>query len=430
MTITIDGVDGIGEIQPGDDLAQIIAEKAPWLRDGDILVVTSKIVSKAEDRFTDANREDAIDAETVDVVARKGRTRIVRNALGLVLAAAGVDTSNVPGGRSLLLPKDPDASARRLRADIRVHLGVDVAIVITDTMGRAWRTGQIDTAIGLAGLPAIRDLRGTTDDHGAPLDVTMPAIADELAGAGDLVKSKTTRLPIAVVRGFDIAPGEDGPGATAMIREKNEDLFHLGAAEARQLGRREAIHARRTVREFRDEPVPSADIAAAVAAAVTAPAPHHSTPWRFVHVTRHRRALLEAMRHAWIRDLRSDGFSDAQIDKRISRGDVLWRAPEIVVPGVVRDAAHPYPDARRAQAERDMFTVAAGAGIENFLIALAGRGLGSAWISSTMFCPGVVREALDLDDDFEPLGTVAIGYARSEPPQRPPRDANDYLLHR
>ena len=162
MTITIDGVDGIGEIQPGDDLAQIIAAKAPWLRDGDILVVTSKIVSKAEDRFTDADREDAIDAETVDVVARKGRTRIVRNALGLVLAAAGVDTSNVPGGRSLLLPKDPDASARRLRADIRVHLGVDVAIVITDTMGRAWRTGQLDTAIGLAGLPAIRDLRGTT----------------------------------------------------------------------------------------------------------------------------------------------------------------------------------------------------------------------------------------------------------------------------
>ncbi len=430
MTITIEAIDGIGEIQPGDDLAHIISDRAGWLRDGDILVVTSKIVSKAEGRFTDADRDHAIDSETVDVVARKGRTRIVRNALGLVLAAAGVDTSNVPKGRSLLLPKDPDESARRLRAGLRQRLGLDVAVVITDTLGRAWRTGQVDTAIGLAGIPPIRDLRGAYDDHGEPLEVTMPAIADELAAAADLIKGKTTRIPVAVVRGFDVALGSDGPGAAALVRDIDEDLFWLGTAEARELGRQEAVAARRTIREFRDAPVATRDISAAVAAAVTAPAPHHSTPWRFVHVTRKRTALLEAMRRAWIDDLRNDGFDERQITKRIARGDVLWRAPELVVPGVVRDAAHPYPDRRRATAERDMFTVAAGAGIENFLIALASRGLGSAWISSTMFCPGVVREVLELDDDFDPLGTVAIGYPHAEPKPRPPRDAGDFLLQR
>src|SRR5699024_6453983 len=141
----------------------------------------------------------------------------------------------------------------------------------------------------------IRDLRGAYDDHGEPLEVTMPAIADELAAAADLIKGKTTRIPVAVVRGFDVALGSDGPGAAALVRDIDEDLFWLGTAEARELGRQEAVAARRTIREFRDAPVATRDISAAVAAAVTAPAPHHSTPWRFVHVTRKRTALLEAM---------------------------------------------------------------------------------------------------------------------------------------
>lgn len=236
--LTVWAVDGIPEIVAGDDLPSIVTSAVGVLEEGDIVVVTSKIVSKAEGRQIRADdREDAITTETVRVVATKahtgGVTRIVENRLGLVLAAAGVDSSNTPQGTILLLPVDPDASARAICTALRLQNGVRVGVVISDTLGRAWRLGQTDIAIGAAGLRVLDDLRGTTDAGGRRLDATIIAVADELAGAADLVKGKATGMPVAVVRGRgDLVGDLDEPGARSIVRPSGEDLFRLGADEA------------------------------------------------------------------------------------------------------------------------------------------------------------------------------------------------------
>ncbi|MFJ2230296.1 MULTISPECIES: coenzyme F420-0:L-glutamate ligase [Streptomyces] len=425
---------GIPEVRAGDDLAKLIAATEPGLVDGDVLLVTSKIVSKAEGRIVEAtDREAAIDAETVRVVARRGTLRIVENRQGLVMAAAGVDASNTPAGTVLLLPEDPDASALAIRDGLRDALGVEVGVVVTDTFGRPWRNGLTDVAIGAAGVRVLDDLRGGTDAHGNPLGATVVATADELASAGDLVKGKASGLPVAVVRGLAhvVAPAEEtdaAGGARAMVRVAADDMFRLGTSEAV----REALYLRRTVREFTAEPVDPGAVRRAVAAAVTAPAPHHTTPWRFVLLEspESRTRLLDAMRDAWIADLRRDGRGEESIAKRVRRGDVLRDAPYLAVPCLVTDGSHSYGDERRDTAEREMFVVAAGAGVQNFLVALAGERLGSAWVSSTMFCRDVVREVLDLPDDWDPLGAVAVGHAAGEPRERAARDPEAYLTVR
>ncbi|MFD6533860.1 coenzyme F420-0:L-glutamate ligase [Streptomyces sp. NPDC060184] len=427
---------GLPEVRAGDDLAKLIAAAEPGLADGDVLLVTSKIVSKAEGRIVEAtDREAAIDAETVRVVARRGTLRIVENRQGLVMAAAGVDASNTPAGTVLLLPEDPDRSARAIRDGLRDTLGVEVGIVVTDTFGRPWRAGLTDVAIGAAGVRVLDDLRGGTDAYGNPLSATVVATADELAAAGDLVKGKAAGLPVAVVRGLghvvsaaDPDASEEETGARALVRGAADDMFRLGTSEAV----REAVTLRRTVREFTDDPVDPGAVRRAVAAAVTAPAPHHTTPWRFVLLESEesRTRLLDAMRDAWIADLRGDGKSEESIRKRVRRGEVLRSAPYLVVPCLVMDGSHQYGDERRDTAEREMFVVAAGAGVQNFLVALAGERLGSAWVSSTMFCRSVVREVLDLPGTWDPLGAVAIGRPATAPRERTARDAEDFLTVR
>lgn len=422
---------GIPEVRAGDDLAKLIAAAEPGLVDGDVLLVTSKIVSKAEGRIVEAaDREAAIDAETVRVVARRGTLRIVENRQGLVMAAAGVDASNTAAGTVLLLPEDPDASARAIRDGLRDTLGVETGVVITDTSGRPWRNGLTDVAIGAAGVRVLDDLRGGTDGYGNPLSATVVATADELAAAGDLVKGKAAGLPVAVVRGLPhvVSRVDDDSGARALVRGAADDMFRLGTSEAV----REAVTLRRTVREFTDEPVDPGAVRRAVAAAVTAPAPHHTTPWRFVLLesAESRTRLLDAMRDAWIADLRRDGRSEESIAKRLRRGDVLRGAPYLAVPCLVMDGSHTYGDERRDTAEREMFVVAAGAGVQNFLVALAGERLGSAWVSSTMFCRSVVREVLSLPPSWDPLGAVAVGHAVGVPRERAARDAEAFLTVR
>ncbi|WP_104090198.1 coenzyme F420-0:L-glutamate ligase [Cryobacterium sp. N19] len=241
---------GFGEITAGDDLADLIAEAAQSrLADGDIVAVTSKIVSKAEGRVVQAaDREQAITDETVRVVASRahpgGVTRIVENRQGLVMAAAGVDTSNAPEGVVLLLPVDPDASARAICSALRERTGLRLGVLITDTAGRPWREGQTDIAIGAAGLAVLDDLRGTADVSGRRLDVTVAAVADEIAGAADLVKGKTSGNPVAVVRGLGRLVGElDAAGARALQRPSDTDMFRLGTAEARAEGYAEGFAA-------------------------------------------------------------------------------------------------------------------------------------------------------------------------------------------
>ncbi|MFH7336570.1 coenzyme F420-0:L-glutamate ligase [Streptomyces sp. KHY 26] len=418
---------GFPEVQRGDDLAKLIAAAEPALADGDVVVVTSKIVSKAEGRILRAaDREAAIDAETVRVVARRGALRIVENRQGLVMAAAGVDASNTPAGTVLLLPEDPDASARAIRDGLRDVLGVEVGVIVSDTFGRPWRAGLTDVAIGAAGLRVLDDLRGGTDAYGNPLSATVVATADELAAAGDLVKGKAEGRPVAVVRGLSqVVDADAGAGARALVRGAADDMFRLGTSEAV----REAVTLRRTVRAFTEDPVDPGAVRRAVAAAVTAPAPHHTTPWRFVLLESagSRQRLLDAMRDAWIADLRRDGRSEESIAKRVRRGEVLRNAPYLAVPCLVMDGSHHYGDERRDAAEREMFVVAMGAGVQNFLVALAGERLGSAWVSSTMFCRDVVREALGLPPGWDPMGAVAIGHPAEAPRPRGDRDAGAFV---
>jgi coenzyme F420-0:L-glutamate ligase/coenzyme F420-1:gamma-L-glutamate ligase len=416
-------VTGLPEIAAGADLAALITAAAPGLADGDILVVTSKIISKAEARVVTGDREAAIDAEAVRTVARRGATRIVTTRHGLVLAAAGVDASNTAPGTVVLLPADPDDSARRLRAGIAKLAGVSVGVIVSDTLGRAWRTGQTDTAIGAAGVVPLRDHRGEADTFGNPLEVTVAAVADELAAAADLVKGKTLHIPVAIVRGLpELVTAQDGPGAAALIRPAAEDMFRLGTADV--------LAERRTVREFTAEPVDPAAVRRAVAAALTAPAPHHSEPWRFavLESAGARTTLLDAMLAAWRADLEHDGFTAAQITRRVRRGEPLRRAPLIIVPCLVTDAAHSYPDARRNAAERSMFVVAMGAAVQNLLVALAIEGLGSCWVSSTLFCREVAAAAAGLPEGWEPMGAIGVGHPAAPARPRPERDPDAFML--
>ncbi len=241
---------GIPELRPEDDLARAIATAAAWMSDGDIVVVTSKAVSKVEGRLIrvagdaaerERARRRAIDAETVRVVAQRGRTRIVQTRHGFVMAAAGVDTSNVRQDEIALLPVDADDSARRLRAGLKEALGVDVGVVISDTAGRPWRNGVVDFAIGVAGLSALQDLRGVLDGYGNRLVVTEIAVADELAAAADLVKGKLDGVPVAVVRGLSTV--DDSRGVMPLVRDAAEDMFWMGTAEAIEHGRNAAFAA-------------------------------------------------------------------------------------------------------------------------------------------------------------------------------------------
>lgn len=234
MTLSVWALDGIGEVVAGDDVAAIIVRHldAP-LQPGDVVVVTSKIVSKAAGLATSGDRDDLLDAETDRVVARRGPTRIVRTHSGLTLAAAGIDASNIAAGTVIALPADPDAAARELRAELVRLTGVEVGVIITDTAGRAWRVGQTDIAIGAAGVLPALSFEGVEDAYGNVLAVTAPAVADEIAAASDLVSGKLGGRPVVIVRGL---PPQwldaSAPGAASLIRDEDGDLFGLGARDA------------------------------------------------------------------------------------------------------------------------------------------------------------------------------------------------------
>ena len=384
--LTVLPVRGLPEFRPGDDLAAALAAAAPWLEDGDVVVVTSKVFSKTEGRLVpaptdpearDAVRRKLVDAETERVVARRGRTLIVVGKLGIVQAAAGVDGSNVRKDELALLPADPDASAARLRADLRRLCDVDVAVVVTDTLGRTWRVGQTDLAIGSAGLPVLHRYEGMHDAEGNELLVTEVALADELAAAADLVKGKLGGLPVAVVRGLH--PVDDGSTARDLVRPIDEDLFWLGTEEATAHGMREAAMLRHDVQAFAEEPVDEAAVRRAAGVALAPPTP----PIRFV----------------WLRD---PARRSALLDVIGAPGEPLRRAPELVLIFGTGD------------------TPAGGAAVQSFLVALAAEGLGSYWTSAVQ--QDAMRRVLDIPPGWQPVGAVAVGVP-AEPPQ--PRPVGD-----
>ncbi|MYH97267.1 MAG: coenzyme F420-0:L-glutamate ligase [Acidimicrobiia bacterium] len=230
MRLEIFGVEGLPEIEAGDDLAGMIAEAAD-LADGDVVVVTQKIVSKAENAMVAVDPDDplshkpVVEQESVRVLRRRGDLVISETKHGFVCANAGVDRSNVDSNQAALLPDDPDRSARRIRDGIRARSEVEVGVIVSDTFGRPWRRGVADVAIGVAGVRPILDLRGTPDAMGRELQVTEVAIVDELAAAAELVMGKTENVPVAVIRGIDPAWFGSGSVQADLVRPPNEDLF-------------------------------------------------------------------------------------------------------------------------------------------------------------------------------------------------------------
>jgi coenzyme F420-0:L-glutamate ligase/coenzyme F420-1:gamma-L-glutamate ligase len=383
-------VTGLPEFRPGDDLTGAVADAATWLRSGDVVVVTSKIVSKVEGRLVrvpadpderDRIRRRLVFEESVRIIARRARTLITENHLGIVQAASGIDASNVAGDELALLPADPDASALALRNGLRERLGVEVAVVVTDTMGRAWRVGQTDVAIGSSGLRVLHGYRGEVDRQGNELAVTEIAVADEVAGAADLVKGKLGAVPVAVVRGLPI--GDPAATARDLVRPVDEDLFRLGTEEAMVAGLRSAALLS-PVQAFDDTPVEPASLRWAVGAALT------SDAVRFVHL--------------------ADRARRKEVLAEIGASDVLYAAPEIVLAFAVDNP------------------VAGGASVQRLLVALAAEGLGAC--VAPLGPADRVRALLDLPGAWEPLGAVALGRPRAHVRHRPETEPDDRFLQR
>jgi len=425
--------------QGGDDLATVLLEalsaSGVEVEPGDVVCVASKVVSLVEGRSIPlppgdarAARQALARAEAAAIVAEAPWVVITRTPQGFVAANGGVDASNVAPGTALLLPEDPDASAARLHERLRVLTGREVGVIVTDTFGRAWRHGQTDVALGICGVPAIRDERGRTDLNGGVLEVTEAAVADELAAAADLVRTKDSGTPFVLVRGLDVEGASPGQGAD-LIRPVEQDLFAVGGPTAVE----RAVTSRRTVRRFDGtRPVPRQVLEAAVAAAATAPAPHGTRPWRFIELTSGTRTrVLDAMAARWRDDLRGDGVSEEVIARRLARSDAVLRAaPVLLLPLVSLGDAHDYPDARRRTAERDLFLLSAGAALQNLQVVLAGHGFGAAWISSTAFCPDTVRGVLELEARWQPVGLIAVGAPASAPAPRSAPSVDDLLERR
>jgi dehydro coenzyme F420 reductase / coenzyme F420-0:L-glutamate ligase / coenzyme F420-1:gamma-L-glutamate ligase len=385
---------GLPEVRPGDDLARLLLEAVRAagleLADGDVLAVTSKVVAKAEGRLLPlpadpAGREralrEAVDAETVRVVARRGRLVIAETSQGLVGANALVDASNAGGDALVLLPRDPDASAASLRAAIEALDGHDVAVVVTDTLGRPWRLGQTDVAVGLAGMGALEDWRGRPDGDGRVLEVTEVAVADEVAAAADLVKGKASRVPAALLRGVPRPKGEGG--ARDLVRPPADDLFRTAGTVEDLLAFLEGGGA--PIR-FRPDPVDPATLDRAVAAAATVPLPG-GRRLRAVPVPAAARARSLA-------SLSPTGPADP-----LAASAPVLLAPWLT-PGDPRD-----PHGGRAEA----LELAAGGAVRTLLLALHAQGVAAAFLAAGPEAGAELAAALDLPADARPLGLLAAG---------------------
>jgi coenzyme F420-0:L-glutamate ligase / coenzyme F420-1:gamma-L-glutamate ligase len=414
--VMIRPVVGMPEVAAGDDLATLIATHAVDLRDHDIVVVSSKIVSKAEGRTVvapDAAAADpeqvarmraaAIRDETVRVVAARGAMRIVQTRHGFVMAAAGVDASNVAVGSVLLLPVDPDASARALRTALAERLGVTVGVLVTDTFGRPWRMGQTDLAIGAAGVRVLDSHRGRHDAHGNELAVTAPAHGDELAGAAELVKGKIAQVPVAIIRGLaSLVTEEDGPGVRPLVRPAEEDMFRLATQEAGREVLRSRPHGRLGDGHAGVDPDGASETRADQLPDTLADAPVDAD------AVREAMAVLPT---ASRRESTARGWGLAEVDDSDLRKPLL---DAVGLPSSVAYVAvayvHPHEPDRRTSA-----LLALGGIRERLALACAVEGVGSVWIPAERVGAALVRSVLPAD--AEAVGVVAVGAVH--PAERP-----------
>ncbi len=373
MTIELIPLEGLPEVEPGDDLAALLepALAAKAASDGDVVAVTQKIVSKAEGRMVPGEDRAAwVRRETVDVVARRGDLVITRTRHGFVCANAGVDASNVREGFLTLLPEDPDASAQRLQKELSARLGLSrLGVVMTDTFGRPWREGVVDVAIGCAGLPALVDLRGTGDDHGVELETTVVALADAVAAASGLVMTKTARVPAALVRGLDAATGDAPPGpASALVRRPEDDLFRESALIAVSAAEQsDAFGPGQVSREIVEDAVSAASAVPLVG------------EWSFVAL--------------------DSPVARRRIVAGAGADDALRAAPILILPCV------------RVSAETSEETIllSAGAAIRTLVVALHTHRIGWSWDPRRPFDAEGARAALAIGEGWRPLGMVAVG---------------------
>ena len=392
MTIELIPLEGIPEVEPGDDLAALLEPSlaANAASDGDVVAITQKVVSKAEGRVVPGEDRAAwIDRESVDVVARRGDLLITRTRHGFVCANAGVDASNVREGFLTLLPEAPDASAERLQKELSARLGLTrLGVVITDTFGRAWREGVVDVAIGCAGLPALVDLRGTVDDRGRELETTLVAFADAVAAASGLVMTKTARVPAALIRGLDGSTGDAPPGpASGLVRRPEDDLFRESALVA--------VSAAQPSDVFGPGDVSREIVENAVGAACAVFPVGHLAMVAVGSPAARRRLVVAA------------GIE----------GDSVRSAPTLIV-----------VCARiTAQSSEEATLLSAGAAIRGLAVALHAQGIGWSWNPRRPFDPDATRAALGLDADWRPVGIVGVGRMREGGVSRPrPPDPTDW----
>ncbi len=384
MTVELIPVEGLPEVRPGDDLSTLLepALREIGVRDGDVLAVTQKVVSKAEGRLAAvADRDAVLAAETVRVVARRGDLLIAETRHGLVCANAGVDASNVEDGVLCLLPQDPDGSAARIRSALGASLGVDLAVLVTDTFGRPWREGVVNVAIGCAGMPALEDLRGRPDHGGRTMETTVVALADEVAAATGLVMTKSAGIPAAIVRGMSRSGGGDGV-AQDLVRRPFDDLFRESPLQA--------LRTRADALAFGPDPVPRVVIEEAVRAALDAA----NAPLVFVAVD----SAAAHRRLAAAHGVRPD-------------------AAVTIVPFATDGPAAPLD---------------VGRSVQTLMAALHAQGVGSSWAPLAPDEAEGVRGALEMAGAWTPVGMLAVGWIAEGggAPPRPPVDLDVVLRWR
>jgi coenzyme F420-0:L-glutamate ligase / coenzyme F420-1:gamma-L-glutamate ligase len=431
---------GVPFVEPGDDIVQIILAALQTsrekLRNGDVLIIAQKIISKAQGRLVrldtvttsvearalarevqkDPRLVELILRESVEVVRARPGLLIVAHKLGFIVANGGIDFSNVEqhAGKdetALLLPENPDLTCAELRSALKTATGAEVGVVINDSHGRAFRNGTVGVAIGAAGFNALADLRGAPDIFGRRFHSTQVGAADEIASAASLLMGQGDECrPIVLARGLPVVPG-DGDAAQ-LVRDKDADLFRGNRPLSGTL-----LHGRRSIRHYKPQPVPDVIIEEILQGAVCAPSAHNRQPWRFAVLTdahtRHRLAHVMADR------LRDDRLRDGDRIEVIERDckhsiERIVGAPLAIVVCLTMEDMDSYPDERRRACERQMAVQSTAMAIQNILLGAQAVGLGACVMCAPLFCPEAVRSGLNLDPAWEPQGLVTLGFPATD----------------